>query len=1008
MAKKKRNKDNDSISINLGSLKENVRSVGSKTTTFFQNNKFNTSIVLAVFLVLALMFVAYDIRAQTQDLPMMDRQAEAFVANNLIDQIARQIEIEQPGLSQADRTRLARQQFEEQRRANEGQVEQQIQQVANELKNEFRTPEGDTYLIGIDPYYYWQLTQQYNETGIIYDEALDDGTFRDNFQLAPVGRDRSYQELHPVFVNWMHGLLGGLTGWGLYQVFFLMPALVAMLTVIPAFFIGRRFGGNVSGFLAGLVVAVHQGFVGRSVGGFSSTDSYNVLFPLLMIWFLIEAFRTKNLFLKYGLAAGTGLLIGVFSRVWSAWYFSFFVVLIALLGYLAYLVAKRFTGILPLGLERFFPERFDAKDNNLHVEHELSDWNKKKTWTGLFGPVLIVFTTLFSAGLFTTLLRDFDTFINAPLQAIGRVGIQDTVGASLWPNVLTTVAELNLVPINDMIQNIGGPLLFVAAYLGLILYVLPNDRRWTAANWSVFGFTIVSLFVAVSGLRLLLANLFGVIEAAVFTAFLILPVVFALIVNMFEKDNPHIPTTLLVSVFFVVSMFAYTQGNRFLLLVVPAFALALAMFLGQSIKIVLNVVSHWKEESPILEVHKAVGVIILLVLIGVPVIGVINNGVAAGENRMPQMNDAWYDTLTEISLGTDDDAIISSWWDFGHWFKEVADRRVTFDGATQNTPMAHWVGKALLTDDEEEFRGISRMLNCGSREGFTALYEEVSGQDRSEMSGVDFLNTKNLIDEAILLDRDEARELYSDAGASDIDRVLDLTHCEAPQSIWITSEDMVNKAGVWGYFGSWNFERGLAWSLRNEPLANAVIQLEEAGVESSRAQTTAGEARSLSERQSREWMSERPQYITREPVDCEVDGDELVCELGIVIQQTQQFDVIIAGAVVNLTDPSQTTFETQTRNRQNNLIMDRGVLNPAGVVINGERTDLGGQDFPFDISVVGENDSYQGVVASPALANSIFTDLFFYDALNTDGVNKLDDTTSSITGSRIVVWDIEW
>jgi len=47
------------------------------------------------------------------------------------------------------------------------------------------------------------------------------------------------------------------------------------------------------------------------------------------------------------------------------------------------------------------------------------------------------------------------------------------------------------------------------------------------------------------------------------------------------------------------------------------------------------------------------------------------------------MNDGWYESLTKIKQNASEDAIINSWWDFGHWFKAVGDRAVTFDGTPQ-------------------------------------------------------------------------------------------------------------------------------------------------------------------------------------------------------------------------------------------------------------------------------------------------------------------------------------
>ena len=69
---------------------------------------------------------------------------------------------------------------------------------------------------------------------------------------------------------------------------------------------------------------------------------------------------------------------------------------------------------------------------------------------------------------------------------------------------------------------------------------------------------------------------------------------------------------------------------------------------------------------------------------------------------------------------------MNSWWDFGHHFKFISDRAVTFDGGTQNSPQAHWIGRVLQTDNEEEAIAILRMLDCGANSAFKLALEETN------------------------------------------------------------------------------------------------------------------------------------------------------------------------------------------------------------------------------------------------------------------------------------------
>ena len=112
------------------------------------------------------------------------------------------------------------------------------------------------------------------------------------------------------------------------------------------------------------------------------------------------------------------------------------------------------------------------------------------------------------------------------------------------------------------------------------------------------------------------------------------------------------------------------------------------------------------------------------------------------------MNDAWYNTLTFIEENSDEDAVINSWWDYGHWFKAVAKRRVLFDGKTQNSPIAFWMARVLTTDDEKEAVGILRMLDISKNEAFDLLMSN------------GFSNPKaiNTLQDVVKLSESEARE----------------------------------------------------------------------------------------------------------------------------------------------------------------------------------------------------------------------------------------------------------
>ena len=73
--------------------------------------------------------------------------------------------------------------------------------------------------------------------------------------------------------------------------------------------------------------------------------------------------------------------------------------------------------------------------------------------------------------IFVIFISGWSIFMGSFLGPLSFPSIKAPVSASLWPNVLTTVAELNEGSLNGIINSIGGPFLFFISLVGLILAV---------------------------------------------------------------------------------------------------------------------------------------------------------------------------------------------------------------------------------------------------------------------------------------------------------------------------------------------------------------------------------------------------------------------------------------------------------------------------------------------------------------------------------------------------------
>ena len=265
---------------------------------------------------------------------------------------------------------------------------------------------------------------------------------------------------------------------------------------------------------------------------------------------------------------------------------------------------------------------------------------------------------------------------------------------------------------------------------------------------------------------------------------------------LFKKKNVWLTSFLIMAV--LATLVASTRGVRYVLFLVPPLLLAVAL----GFEALIDGFGDWVESEMSLKKHYFV--VVSLLLIGLLlVVPSINKASSIASNDLPNMNDGWYNSLTKIEAESSSDAMITSWWDFGHWFKSIADRRVNFDGTSQNTPKAHWVGKLLLTDDENLSRNIMRMLDCGGNSAYQALLLGID--DTSDLQSL-YLRK----DEVASVDRqhESVDKVYAMLNGSAIPEYLQpLMNCSPSEGYLILSEDMIGKSGVWAHFGSWNFDR---------------------------------------------------------------------------------------------------------------------------------------------------------------------------------------------------------
>ena len=935
-------------------------------STYDNLDKFYSVMAKAVpvLIVVFVLFLGGYVRAAPAWVPIADDWAADTINNQLRMQVAQEVQQQYPNLPPENMESLIDDHLEGFIEENREMYELQMEQTSEFFRSQLQDDDGTTYLTGIDPYHWYRLARNVVRRGAPGDDNID-GREVDTLMFYPRGltdRARSVDTETNIYVGAYSylALRNIFPDLSLMRTVFYFTVVLAPLTAIPAFFIAKKFGGIVAGAIAAFIVAIHPSFVSRTMGGFFDTDLYNVGFPLFIVWFIIEALYAKT-WKKTALFASLSLLVTIlFAYSWQGWWYIFLVVLLALFAYAVWLVSlsvKKDKGILAV---------FKAKESRRKL--------------GAMGGFAI--GSMIVAGIvagFDTVVRIFYEY---PMSVIR---IRDVATYDIWPNVMTTVAELNPSAHSDIVSAFNGPLMFSMAFIGCIVMLAVWKKEHM---WKEIAYVTASLFYYM----LVLANP-DAWNYVVFAVLLALPVFAKAVFNLYfypYKDikDIRVPYAAIITVWIVSMVFASTRGARFNMLIVPPFALGFGILMG-----VLSMKISDFASSKMGIGKKAVSVLVATLFIGLFMLasyddGFLSTSIRTARNYVPHMNDAWYDGLTGINATASEDAVIGSWWDFGHWFKALAERPVFFDGGSQNTNTAHWMGKSLVTEDEMLTTGLLRKMSCGRDEAYNLL------ENDSPLSGP---QSVDMLYDIVRVNRSGALDMMLEADVTEeiAQEVLDYTHCEPPEVYYITSEDMVGKGGVWGHFGSWDFHRAEQYvNVRQAERQEALEFLRENySYDENEALEVYNEIQTQDPEQ---WISPWPGYLGQ-PQQCSRQEDDFhICRLNI---QGQQLNIAFNSS----SGQSQIIAPGQQQELQD--------ASPAAVsyVENGgfRKNEFDDAMVPYGMTFIRSGNSYQVVLMDPLQTASMFTRLFFHDGAGTNHFDKVYDERG-IPGGRVIIWRVNW
>jgi asparagine N-glycosylation enzyme membrane subunit Stt3 len=403
--KKKPNKEGENIHIKI--LKSNFQ-------------KYQT----IIFISIAILFAIF-IRLHYASMPLIDDWAMQSAVSTYKPNIIEDVNTEFPYYDDFQKQKLIDERLTKILKENKKIIDKK----ATSLKESYKDPNGQTYIYNIDPYYYYN-TAKTNKN--------------DNFL--------SFISYHlQKFISIFNKDIT------LMQIMFYIPLIFVCLTIIPLFFITKRFAGDFAALIASILFSIHPEFLKFSLAGIADTNTLNVFFIVIISWIFIELISStkKRLKITYGFLII--ILIQLFKFTWSGYY-----LIIALL--VLFIITKTI----------------------LHFFNKYSNKIKFKN------KILIIFSGIIL--LTISFLSNFNKLLSIiPSKIKAFLGLEHTTG--IWPDSYSSIIELKDITLQDLSFRIGGKIIAIILIIFIFYTLFKIIKSKKISNEQLFCVIAIFLFL---------------------------------------------------------------------------------------------------------------------------------------------------------------------------------------------------------------------------------------------------------------------------------------------------------------------------------------------------------------------------------------------------------------------------------------------------------------------------------------------------------------------------------
>lgn len=347
--------------------------------------------------------------------------------------------------------------------------------------------------------------------------------------------------------------------------------------------------------------------------------------------------------------------------------------------------------------------------------------------------------------------------------------------------------------------------IILATFLGVSLSFGPKDffvlfqEGWKALK----NFLVPQLspwpdiYISVGELKgISFKELFALLGPSFYAPLAVVGLIIGLWHTFRKRESP--PRQMIITLFiFTASTFVISRGAmRFALLTLIPTSLCFPIFLEHALKFLEKI----SNKLPFLNKRLLPQQIILTVLAGAIIffpIKFLQKTISTLPN--PLFNSSWESALNYLKNNSPENSVINTWWPPGHFIKQTAKRRVSFDGATINFPQAYWMAQIFLTSNEREAAGMLRMLNASANQAAEFL---------TQKTGMKLSSAIFIIEQIVRVNRTTAALLVSKIIPDKMiaQKLMDLTHGQPPPSYLLIYSEFVENNLQLPFIAHWNFE----------------------------------------------------------------------------------------------------------------------------------------------------------------------------------------------------------